>query len=424
MKILVIGSGGREHALVWKLNRDACRPKMYCAPGNPGTAQLATNIPIATDDIPALVAWARAHQIDLTVVGPEAPLCAGVVDAFNAAGLRAFGPTKDAAQIEGSKAFAKDVMLAAGVPTANAQTFTRARDALNALDTRSFPLVIKADGLAAGKGVVIAQDYIEAVSAIYEIMDAKIFGAAGDSVLLEEFLEGEEASILALVDGEHIAFLPSSQDHKRVDDNDEGGNTGGMGAYSPAPVVTEKMWPVIRSKIYEPVLRELKKRGITYKGLLYAGLMITKDGPKVIEFNARFGDPETQVVLPLVENDLAPLLEACLEGTLDRQKITISPGAACAVVMAAPGYPGEYKKGLEISGLGDARPLAPQTMVFHAGTQLEDGKLLTSGGRVLAVAATGATMQEAVATAYAGVAKIHFDGAHFRTDIARRALAK
>jgi len=434
MKILVIGSGGREHALVWKISRDSRRPEIFCAPGNPGTAGLATNVNIAAEDIPALVAWAREHRPDLTVVGPEAPLCAGIVDAFNAAGLRAFGPTKDAAQIEGSKAFAKDVLFAAKAPTAKAQTFTRLQNALDALDTCSFPLVIKANGLAAGKGVIIAQDYVEAVSTVYEIMDAKVFGAAGDSILFEEFLEGEEASILALVDGEHIAFLPSSQDHKRVFDNDEGENTGGMGAYSPAPVVTEEMWPVIRSKIYEPVLRELKRRGIVYKGLLYAGLMITKDGPKVIEFNARFGDPETQVVLPRVENDLIPLFEACIDGTLDQHAIKISTDAACAVVMAAPGYPGDYKKGLEIygsagfltredeqnRGLENPRPF----MVFHAGTKFENGKLLTSGGRVLAVSATGATMREAVDNAYAGVAKIHFEGAHFRTDIARRAFVQ
>ena len=423
MKILVIGSGGREHALVWKINRESGGHEIFCAPGNPGTAQLATNVPVAAEDIPGLVAWAREHRPDLTVVGPEAPLCAGVADAFNAEGLRVFGPCKAAAQLEGSKAFAKDVLLAANAPTAKAQRFTRLKDAVDALDTQSFPVVIKADGLAAGKGVVIAQDYVEAVSTVYEIMDARVFGGAGDTVLFEEFLEGEEASVLALVDGETIAFLPSSQDHKRVNDNDEGPNTGGMGAYSPAPVITDDMWPRIRNEIFVPVLAELKKRGITYKGLLYAGLMITKDGPKVIEFNVRFGDPETQAVLPRIESDLVPLFEACVDGTLDKHEIKISPDAACTVVMAAPGYPGDYKKGLKIRMEG-ACPHAPQTMVFHAGTQIKNGALLTSGGRVLAVSATGATLREAVDNAYAGVAQIHFDGAHFRTDIARRALVK
>jgi phosphoribosylamine--glycine ligase len=345
MKILVIGSGGREHALVWKISRDSRRPDIFCAPGNPGTAQLATNIPIAAEDVPALVAWAKKNRPDLTIVGPEAPLCAGIVDALNAEGLRAFGPCKAAAQMEGSKAFAKDVLNAANAPTAKAQKFSSAKAALDALDTCPFPLVVKADGLAAGKGVIIAGDYLEAVAAVYEIMEAKQFGAAGETILLEEFLEGEEASILALVDGEHIKFLPSSQDHKRVFDNDEGPNTGGMGAYSPAPVVTDEMWPRFRAEIFEPVLRELKRRGIIYKGLLYAGLMMTKDGPKVIEFNARFGDPETQVVLPRVENDLIPLFEACIDGTLDQHEIKISPDAACTVVMAAP-IPATTKKAL------------------------------------------------------------------------------
>ena len=424
MKILVIGSGGREHALVWKISRDSRRPDIFCAPGNPGTAQLATNVPIAAEDIPALVAWAKQHRPDLTIVGPEAPLCAGIVDALNAEGLRAFGPTKAAAQMEGSKAFAKEVMLAAKVPTAKVKIYTRMEDFMGDLfevpEMQSFPMVIKANGLAAGKGVVIAEDYRIALSVACEMLELGDFGEAGKTILVEEFLEGEEASILALVDGEHIAFLPSSQDHKRVFDNDEGPNTGGMGAYSPAPVVTDEMWPLIRAKIYEPVLRELKRRGIIYKGLLYAGLMMTKDGPKVIEFNARFGDPETQVVLPRVENDLIPLFEACIDGTLDQYQIKISPDAACTVVMAAPGYPGDYKKGLKITMEG-ACPHAP-LMVFHAGTKMENGALVTSGGRVLSVTATGATMQKAVENAYAGVAKIHFDGAHFRKDIARRAL--
>ncbi len=423
MKILVIGSGGREHALVWKISQDSRRPEIFCAPGNPGTARLATNVAISAEDVAALVKWARENRPDLTVVGPEAPLCAGIVDALNAEGLRVFGPDKAAAQLEGSKAFSKDVLCAANAPTATARTFTKAQDALAALDAQAFPVVIKADGLAAGKGVVIAQTRAEAEDAIRGMMEAKQFGAAGETVLLEEFLEGEEASILALVDGEHVAFLPSSQDHKRVFDNDQGPNTGGMGAYSPAPVVTDDLWPRIRADILEPVLRELKRRGIVYKGLLYAGLMITKDGPKVIEFNVRFGDPETQVVLPRIEGDLIPLMEACIDGALDPDAVRVSRDAACTVVMAAPGYPGNYKKNLPITGVAEAGAL-PRVTVFHAGTTTRDGVLQTSGGRVLTVTATGSTMREAVANAYAGVAKIHFDGAHYRTDIAHRALKR
>ena len=421
MKVLVIGSGGREHALVWKISRDPRRPEIFCAPGNPGTAQLATNVPIDAEDIHALLAWARANRPDLTVVGPEAPLCAGIADLFNKEGLRVFGPCKAAAQLEGSKAFAKDVLNRAGAPTAKAVKCFDTSAALAALGRQTFPLVIKADGLAAGKGVVIAQNREEAEAAIHAMMETRQFGNAGDTVLLEEFLEGEEASILALVDGEHVAFLPSSQDHKRVGDNDTGPNTGGMGAYSPAPVVTEDMWPRVREEIYMPVLAELKRRNIVYKGLLYAGLMITKDGPKVIEFNARFGDPEAQVVVPRVGNDLLPLLEACVDGTLDQHEIEVVKHAACAVVIAAPGYPGDYKKGLRIMGVASADAL-PQTKVFHAGTRMDDGALVTSGGRVLSITAMGETMRKAVENAYMGVGCVDFDGAHFRTDIARRAL--
>ncbi len=422
MKVLVIGGGGREHALVWRLSRDSRRPRLFCAPGNAGTAALAENVPIAAEDVPALVAWAREHRPDLTVVGPEAPLCAGLVDALEADGLRVFGPRRAAARIEGSKRFAKEVMAAAGVPTARAQTFTSADAACAALDAFGLPVVVKADGLAAGKGVVIAQTRDEAAAAIRAMLVDNAFGAAGAEVLLEEFLEGEEASILALVDGEHIALLPASQDHKRVFDGDRGPNTGGMGAYSPAPVVTDDLLPFIRNRILAPVVAELRARGIVYKGILYAGLMIGKSGVKVLEFNARFGDPETQVVLPRLEGDLIPLFEACIDGTLDPAQVRVTPDPAATVVLAAEGYPGPYAKGRPIGGLEAAA--AGRAVVFHAGTALREGRVVSSGGRVLAVTATGSDLRAAVANAYAGIRAITLEGGHYRGDIAHRALQR
>ena len=421
MKILVIGAGGREHTLVWKLAQDSCQPQLYCAPGNAGTAALATNLPIAAEDVPALLAWAVTNQPDLTVVGPEAPLCAGVVDAFVAAGLRIFGPCQAGAKLEGSKQFSKEVMLAAGVPTARAETFTDAEAAIQALQNFQMPVVIKADGLAAGKGVVIAATREEAAEAIRSMLVERIFGGAGATVLLEEFLEGEEASILALVDGEHVALLPSSQDHKRIFDNDQGPNTGGMGAYSPAPVVTPELLPVIRNRVILPTLQELKRRGIVYKGILYAGLMIGPKGPQVVEFNCRLGDPETEAVLPRLAGDLVPLLQACIDGTLDESMVHVRPEVCTTVVMAAGGYPGSYKKGTAITGL-DAAAKLKDLIVFHAGTALKDGVVVTSGGRVLAVTALGTDLKSAVARAYEGVAAIRFDGAQYRKDIARRAF--
>jgi phosphoribosylamine--glycine ligase len=423
MKILVIGGGGREHALIWKLSGDSRRPTLFCAPGNAGTASLATNVPIAAEDVPGLLAWAQANRPDLTVVGPEAPLCAGVVDAFAAAGLRVFGPSQAAARLEGSKRFAKEIMRAAGVPTAQAQTFTDAEAAVLALPAFRLPVVIKADGLAAGKGVVIAQTRAEAEAAIRSMLVDHVFGAAGASVLIEEFLEGEEASILALTDGDRVALLPASQDHKRVFDADQGPNTGGMGAYSPAPVVTPELLPVIRDRILLPTLRELRRRGIVYKGVLYAGLMIGTDGPRVVEFNCRLGDPETEVVLPRLAGDLIPLLEACIDGTLDPAQVRALPDSCVTVVMASPGYPGTYPKGLPIAGLDEAAR-KPNVLVFHAGTALRNGQTVTAGGRVLAVTATGSDLRAAVANAYAGIASIRFDGAHYRNDIAHRALAR
>ena len=421
MNILIVGGGGREHALAWRLSQDSCRPTLFCAPGNAGTANHASNLPIAAEDVPGLLAWAKTHRPDLTVVGPEVPLCLGITDAFAAEGLRVFGPCQAAARMEGSKLFAKEVMTAAGVPTARSQAFDRTAAARAALPGFALPVVIKADGLAAGKGVIIAQTPEEAEAAIRSMLDDAVFGQAGAQVLIEEFLDGEEASILALVDGEHAVLLPSSQDHKRVFDHDQGPNTGGMGAYSPAPVVAPDLLPVIRDTVILPVVRELKKRGIVYKGVLYAGLMIGPRGLNVLEFNARFGDPETEAVLPRIAGDLIPALQACIDGTLNDTLIKIRPEAAATVIMAAGGYPGAYKKGIPINGLEEALR-GSDSMVFHAGTARKDGQVVTSGGRVLAVTALGPDLKTAVARAYGSVAKIHFEGAHFRTDIAHRAF--
>lgn len=421
MKILVVGSGGREHAIAWRLAQDSCQPALFCAPGNAGTASFCQNVPISAEDVPGLLAWAVDQRPDLTVVGPEVPLCLGITDAFTARGLRVFGPCQAGARMEGSKLFSKEVMLAAGVPTARSQSFSEVNAALAALATFDLPVVIKADGLAAGKGVVIAQTRAEAESAIRSMLVDAVFGAAGANMLIEDFLEGEEASILALVDGEHTVLLPASQDHKRIFDNDQGPNTGGMGAYSPAPVVTDGMLPEIKEKIILPVVRELKARGIVYKGVLYAGLMIGRKGINVLEFNARFGDPETEAVLPRIAGDLIPALQACIDGTLHDGLIQIRPEAAATVVMAAGGYPGNYVKGTVIHGLSDAATVKG-AVVFHAGTRTKDGVVVTAGGRVLAVTALGADLETAVGHAYEAVAKISWEGAQYRKDIARRAF--
>lgn len=422
MKILVIGGGGREHAIIWRLSRDnAGRNQLFCAPGNAGTAALAVNVPIGAEDVDDIVAWAQVARPDLVVVGPEAPLCKGLVDKLQAAGITAFGPVEAAARMEGSKQFAKEIMEAAGVPTAHAEIHTVTADAIAALDRFSLPVVIKADGLAAGKGVIIATTREEAEAAVRSILDDGQFGSAGASLLIETFLEGEEASILALIDGEHIAILPGAQDHKRINDNDEGPNTGGMGAYSPAPVVTPDVEKFALEKIFKPVVAELSRRGITFRGVLYAGLMIGPRGINVLEFNCRFGDPETEVILPRIGGDFTELLLACAKGELDPSRLVVNAAPAATVVMSSAGYPGSYPKGIPISGLDEAGSCA-DVVVFHAGTAEKDGNVVTSGGRVLSVTALGTTLREAVDKAYAGVGKIKFDGAHFRTDIARRAF--
>lgn len=423
MKILVIGGGGREHAITWKLANDSCKPEVFCAPGNAGTARVATNIDVGAEDCDGLLEWARTNRPDLTVVGPEVPLCAGIVDIFAAEGLAVFGPSGEAARMEGSKAFAKDVMKAAGVPTAASETFTDSEAALSYIREQGAPIVVKADGLAAGKGVIICETIADAEKAIASTMTDKDFGDAGTTIVVEECLVGEEASILALVDGETIVTLASSQDHKRVFNGDAGPNTGGMGAYSPAPVVTDDLWPEIRAQVLDPTIGELKRRGITYKGVLYAGLMLTDDGMRVLEFNCRFGDPETQAVLPRLGSDLTPALQACVDGTLTEEMVTWKPDACVSVVMASGGYPGPYEKGQLVEGLDAAEELEG-VVVFHAGTEDRNGEIVTSGGRVLGVTALGSDLSTAVDTAYAAVAQIRFDQAQYRTDIAARALSR
>ena len=421
MKILVVGSGGREHALVWKLAQGRVKHEIYCAPGNAGTGRIATNLPIGSEAITDLLKWAQENKPDLTVVGPEAPLCLGIADEFAEHGLRVFGPRKDAARLEGSKAFAKEVMVAAGVPTAQTRTFNDATDAVAYAESLTGGCVVKADGLAAGKGVIVCADPEESVAAIELAMVGRAFGEAGSTVLVEELLTGEEASILALVDGERVVMLASSQDHKRVFDGDKGPNTGGMGAYSPAPVVTDELRTVIMEQVFKRTLAELRKRGIAYRGVLYAGIMVTDNGPKVLEFNCRFGDPETQAVLARLDSDLAEALAATADGRLTSDMVQWKPDAAVCVVMASGGYPGSYEKGLPIDGLTDAEQIEG-TVVFHAGTKLAGDRTVTSGGRVLGVTSIGPTLRQAVERAYRAVDAIRFEDAQCRRDIAQKAL--
>ena len=423
MKILVIGSGGREHTLAWKLAQSPKAEKLYAIPGNPGIGKVAEcvkDVPMDNND--AIVAFAMDKGIDLVVVGPEAPLTQGLVDALEMAGIRAFGPTRLAAELEGSKSFAKDIMQKYGIPTAKYQVFTQASEARKYVQEQGAPIVIKADGLAAGKGVVVAQTVDEALMAVNDIMEDQSFGSAGARVVIEECMVGEEASLLAFTDGETIVPMVSSQDHKRAYDGDKGPNTGGMGTYAPAPVMTEELVAQATEKILKPVIAAMKKEGRPYKGCLYAGLMITNEGPKVVEFNARFGDPETQVVLPLLESDLADIMLACCEGKLAEQEIKWSKGAAVCVVMASDGYPGGYPKGLPIRGVEEAE--SNGALVFHAGTSEKDGRLVTNGGRVLGIVAKADDIKGAVDKAYENVGKIHFHGAQYRRDIAYRALER
>lgn len=424
MKLLILGSGGREHAFAWKAIQSPRAQVVYVAPGNAGTAlePRVQNVPIAADDIPALIGFAKRERIDLTLVGPEAPLVIGVTDAFEAAGLRCFGPRKLAARLEGSKAFTKDFLNRHRIPTAAYATFTKANFDPAWVRAQRAPLVVKADGLAAGKGVIICETTEDAVRSAQAMFEGQ-FGAAGDTVVVEQFLEGEEASFIAIVSGEHILPLATSQDHKRRDDGDHGPNTGGMGAYSPAPVVTPAIHQRIMREVMEPTVRGLIADGTPYVGFLYAGLMIAADGtPNVLEFNCRFGDPETQPIMARLTSDLTQLCEAALDGRLNQIEATWDPRASLGVVLAAGDYPDSSAKGDEISGLDRAARLPGK--VFHAGTKLADGKVVTNGGRVLCAVGLGATVSEAQHAAYALCDEIKWDGVRYRRDIGYRAIER
>ena len=423
MKVLVVGGGGREHALVWKIAQSPAVKKVYCAPGNAGIAQMAECLSISAEDVKSLTDRAEKERIDLTVVGPEAPLTLGIVEAFQEKGMRIFGPSQEAAEIEGSKAFTKDLMKKYGIPTGDSETFSDYGSATEYVKGKGAPLVVKADGLAAGKGVIICRTPDEALSALDLIMVRKAFGAAGARVVVEEFLEGEEASFLAFTDGETVLPLPTSQDHKPIYDNDQGPNTGGMGAYSPAPVVNQKVYREVMEKVMIPTVRGMAKEGRKYQGVLYAGLMIKGENPKVLEFNARFGDPEAQPLLMRMKSDPMPVLEATIDGNLAGQKVEWEDRASVCVVMASGGYPGSYEKGKPITGLEEAARV-PDAFVFHAGTTFKEGKVITHGGRVLGVTALGSGIQEAIQRAYEAVAKISWEGAYYRKDIGQKAISR
>jgi phosphoribosylamine--glycine ligase len=423
MKVLVIGGGGREHAMVWKLNQSRHVDKVYCAPGNAGISSEAECVDIDPGDFDALLDFVKYEWVDLTFVGPEAPLAAGIVDAFEKAGRNIIGSNRAAAQLESSKKFAKDFMKRYGIPTAEYQTFTSYIQAEEYVRLKGTPIVVKADGLAAGKGVIIAQTHEEAVQALHTIMKDRAFGAAGDRVVVEECLVGEEASYMAFCDGNVMVPMASSQDHKRVFDDDQGPNTGGMGAYSPAPVVTPELEKKIMDRVMNPVLRGMKDEGVTFKGILYAGIMIRDGEPYVLEFNCRLGDPEAQPILMRLETDLVDVATAMVEGRLAEVELAWKPGASACVVLASGGYPGSYEKGKPITGLQEAAK-EDGVVVFHAGTSFDDGNVVTSGGRVLGVTALGSDIRAAKERAHGAIEKIGFEGMHYRRDIGDRALRR
>ncbi|HEX9872414.1 MAG TPA: phosphoribosylamine--glycine ligase [Candidatus Tectomicrobia bacterium] len=423
MKVLVIGSGGREHAFVWKLAQSPCLSRLYCAPGNAGTAELAENVPISAEDIPALLAFARENAVDFTVVGPELPLALGIVDRFRQEGRSIFGPTQQAAELETSKDFAKTIMAEYGIPTAPFQTFSDPRQAERYVDRHAMPLVVKANGLAAGKGVIICKTRDSAYHAIDQIMRAKVFGDAGAQVVIEEFLEGEEVSLFALTDGTSLLPLPICQDHKAIYDGDQGPNTGGMGAYSPVLSIDVGLSERLVEEIMQPIVRAMAAAGRQYQGVLYAGLMLVDRRPYVLEFNARFGDPEAQVLMMRLDSDLLPLLLATTDGTLNRQSCRWLEDAAACVVMVSRGYPDAYERGKPIAGVTSA-PEVSGVVVFHAGTARRDGQLVTSGGRVLGVTARAPDLHQALDRAYQTVHRIAWDGVHYRTDIGRKAMER
>lgn len=417
MKVLVVGGGGREHAICWKLAQSPKVTELYCAPGNGGIAQVAQCVPIKATDVEGMVAWAKEHAMDFVMVAPDDPLALGMVDALEAAGIPAFGPRANAAILEASKAFSKELMKKYHIPTAQYETFTDMEQALSYIRQQGAPIVVKADGLALGKGVVVASTVEEAEEAVRSMMQDHKFGKSGSTVVIEECMVGPEVTVLAFCDGEHLVPMPSSQDHKRAFDGNQGPNTGGMGAISPSPNYTPEVARRCMEEIFLPTVAALKAEGRPFQGVLYFGLMLTPDGPKVVEYNARFGDPECQAVLSLLETDLLDIFLACRNGTLDHLNIRWKDGAACCLVLASGGYPGSYAKGLPITGLEDA---GQQAVVFHAGTKLgDDGTVFTNGGRVLGVTATGPDLNAAIDSAYAAAGHIHFQDMHFRTDIGR-----
>ena len=419
MKVLVIGSGGREHAIIWKLAQSPRVTQLFCAPGNAGIESLATCVPLAVEDLAGLQQFVTRERIDLTVVGPEVSLALGIVDEFRKAKLKIFGPTRLAAQIESSKAFSKSLMNRHHIPTAAAQSFDALQPALDYLDRHTIPIVVKADGLAQGKGVVVAATRAEARQTVVSMLEQGAFGQAGRRVLIEEFLDGEEATVMAFTDGKTIVPMAAAQDHKRVGDGDRGANTGGMGAYAPAPIVTPELIQTVMKDVFHPAVEGLSQMGSPYQGVLYAGLMIVHGKPSVLEFNARFGDPETQVVLPLLQTDLLDVIEAVIEHRLDQLAVKWHARSAVCVVMTSKGYPGHYELGIPIHGLGSS---IQDTMVFHAGTKQQDENVVTAGGRVLGITGIGPDLVTARERAYETVRQIRFDGCHFRSDIAHRAL--
>ena len=421
MKVLVVGGGGREHALVWKIAQSPRVTKVFCAPGNAGISGQASLVSIKANDLKSLLEFAIKEKIDLTVVGPEDPLSKGIVDLFESKGLSIFGASQRAAEIEGSKAFAKEMMKKCGIPTSSYGIFEDPNEAVAYIRKQGAPIVVKADGLAAGKGVMVCKTVEEALQSVERIMVGKIFGDAGRQVVVEEYLVGEEASYIVFTDGKVILPMASSQDHKCVFDKDEGPNTGGMGAYSPAPVVTDRVHERILERILRPMIQGLGDEGRPYKGVLYAGLMIHDNHPKVLEFNARFGDPETQPVLMRMKGDIIPILEACIHGNLSQQQIEWDSRASVCVVMASKGYPGDYERGKMIKGLKEVSQMK-DVFVFHAGTDMKDGQIVTNGGRVLGVTGLGNDIEKAIETTYQAVQKISWDGVHYRKDIGQKAL--
>ena len=413
MKVLVVGSGGREHAICWALKKSPKVTELYCAPGNGGIGEIARCVDVKATDIPGMVAWAKEHSIDFVMVAPDDPLAMGMVDALEAEGIRAFGPRKNAAIIEGSKAFSKELMKKYGIPTADYAVFTDKEQALSYVEKQGAPIVVKCDGLALGKGVVVAQTLDEAKDAVVNMMENKAFGEAGAKVVIEECMTGPEVTVLAFTDGKTIVPMPSSQDHKRAYDGDQGPNTGGMGAISPCPNYTPELSKVCMDTIFLPTVKALNAEGRTFQGVIYFGMMLTPKGPKVVEYNARFGDPECQAVLSLLETDLMDILEACVDGTLDQVNVKFKDAASCCLVLASGGYPVAYEKGKEITGLDQVK----DAVVFHAGTRKQDGKFLTNGGRVLGVTAVAPTLREAVVKAYAAAGPVFFEKMHFRKDI-------